>query len=49
VGQSIKRVIMMQGGGPEKKQTSLCSDNVAGGRDGISERENLKNLNMKVM
>jgi hypothetical protein len=28
---------MMIKGGSEKKQTSLCSDNVAGGRDGIAE------------
>jgi hypothetical protein len=27
-----------QGEGPEEKQTGLCSDKVAGGRDGIAER-----------
>jgi hypothetical protein len=30
--------VIYQGGGPEKKQISLCSDNVAGERDGIAKR-----------
>jgi hypothetical protein len=34
--------------GKKKKETdNLCSDSVAGGWDGITERENLKNWNMK--
>jgi hypothetical protein len=42
-----KGEIMKQGGGPEKKQASLCSDNVAAGRGWHSREIKLKNLNIK--
>jgi hypothetical protein len=34
--RQLAQVILLQGGGPEEMQAGLCSDNVAGGGNGIA-------------
>jgi hypothetical protein len=47
VGPSIKEGNNVAGRRIRRKQTGLSSEKVAGGRDGIAERENLKNSKVK--